>query len=140
MFFSPLRDVNLAIIIDELSSNTSLDQYTKENINNITTPASISTNKIGESHATSLAGNPVYEIVAKVQINGGSISSAIDVMNIWTVKDGKAYSIGYSGPDNGKKVKAVYSILFFILVQIIQIFLEFILELAIGIIFRHHWH
>ncbi len=106
MFFAPSKDVNLAIIIDKLAPNTTINQYTKENINinNNTMPLGWSGITIIQSNATTLDGNEAHEIISNVQTSGIPGESMppfiIKVMNMWTLYNDKAYSIGYSGPEN----------------------------------------
>ena len=66
MFFAPSKDVNLAIIIDKLAPNTTINQYTKENINinNNTMPLGWSGITIIQSNATTLDGNEAHEIIS----------------------------------------------------------------------------
>jgi hypothetical protein len=100
MFFAPSKDVNLAIIIDKIAPNTTLNQYTKENINinNNTLPLGVLKNTIIQSNAATLDGNEAHEIISNLQYAG--IPSVLKVMNIWTLHDDKAYGIGYSGPED----------------------------------------
>lgn len=101
-FISPEKSVlastgaGLGIGIQDLSDQpTTLDQFTKLNVADIA--EIVSNENILESTATTLDGNPAHKIV----YNRKSGVDNFKFMQIWTIKNNKAYIISYVAPVEG---------------------------------------
>jgi serine/threonine-protein kinase len=90
--FYPLADTSLAknvkIQVNNLPSrNMTLEEYTNSQINSVE-------EKLLKSNTTTLAGIPGYEI-AFTSVQG------LKTMQVWTIKDDKAYIITYVAKEEG---------------------------------------
>jgi len=58
MFFAPPQDIQVTVIVDKLAPNTTLNQYTKEEVDSLSKMPNSSNVKLIESNQTTLAHNP----------------------------------------------------------------------------------
>ena len=92
---------NIQISVENLGSkNITLNEYTNSNINKINESF---VNQIQSSEDTILAGNPAHRIVfnttnGKTTYGKGYSNQQVSeiTLEIWTIKDGKAYIIKYT--------------------------------------------
>jgi hypothetical protein len=96
LFSSPLEgswdtfQENVNIVVEPLSEPMTLDDYTELSINQL--EQSIEDFQITEEASATLAGNPAYKIV----FAGKMEQYSMKWMQIWTIKDDKAYIITYT--------------------------------------------
>jgi serine/threonine-protein kinase len=97
-FYSPLENISdrfpeqLSISVIDYSQNITLNDYT----NRITDTLKQSPNlEIIQSNATTLAGNPAHKIVFSPMTGEQQQQFKPEIMQIWTIKGDKAYSILY---------------------------------------------
>jgi hypothetical protein len=102
--FSLCQDkrVNVALTIDNFSENSTLEQYTKNKINSVSSlPSSIlSTKEIIEHNDTRINTYPGYEMTLKSNIPFFWNAFSTISTDYWTVKNNTAYGIVYSAPED----------------------------------------
>jgi len=105
-FFSPAKSPtdehpeSVNIVVEVLPSQTfTLDEYTQSGINELRTSLQ-DVNIIESTDNTTLAGNPAHKIIYTftfIDKDNPSNQLSIKNMQIWTVKNGKAYVFSYGG-------------------------------------------
>ncbi|HEY6884578.1 MAG TPA: PsbP-related protein [Nitrososphaeraceae archaeon] len=80
--------------VETLKKNISLDNYTNANL--AKAKQSLPHFQLIDSNATILAGIPAHKIVYTFVSPDPAIQIPFKSMNIWTIKQGKAYNISYT--------------------------------------------
>jgi hypothetical protein len=80
----------------DFNSNNTLEILTKRNLELAKSLPDF--NIVELNSASSLSGIPAYKIVYTFADPGSPLHPLFESMNIWTVKDDKAYTISYSAP------------------------------------------
>ena len=100
VFFSPLEDDSdkfkerVSVLVENLSNNMSLAQYTNESIAEI---KRLSDPDVGEAQAINLGENEARQVVYRGEENGKPVQR----MQTWSVKNNQAYVITYTAkPDS----------------------------------------
>ena len=91
---SDVSPATFAVSVETLKKNISLDNYTNTNL--AKAKQSLPRFQLIESNATTLAGIPAHKIVYTFLSPDPAIQIPFTSMNIWTIKQGKAYNISYT--------------------------------------------
>jgi serine/threonine-protein kinase len=91
---SDVSPATITISVETLKKNISLDNYTNTNL--AKAKQSLPRFHLIESNATTLAGIPAHKIVYTFLSPDPAIQIPFTSMNIWTIKQGKAYNISYT--------------------------------------------
>jgi serine/threonine-protein kinase len=91
---SDISPATITISVETLKKNISLDNYTNTNL--AKAKQSLPRFQLIESNATTLAGTPAHKIVYTFLSPDPAIQIPFKSMNIWTIKQGKAYNISYT--------------------------------------------
>jgi hypothetical protein len=76
MFLAPPQDIRVTVIVDKLAPHTTLNQYTKEELDSLSKIPNTSNVKLVESNQTTIAHNPAHKLVVSqtVSTSIGNIS------------------------------------------------------------------
>ncbi len=85
---------DLAIAVENLTSPTTLDQYTNFGINGLRQAPNF---QLIESSPTTLSNNPAHKVV----FSYGTGPSAVKSLQVWTISGGKAYTLAFSSDPSG---------------------------------------
>lgn len=91
---SDVSPATFTVSVETLKKNISLDNYTNANL--VKAKQSLPRFQLIESNATTLAGIPAHKIVYTFLSPDPAIQIPFTSMNIWTIKQGKAYNISYT--------------------------------------------
>ncbi|HZC20709.1 MAG TPA: PsbP-related protein [Nitrososphaeraceae archaeon] len=91
---SDVSPATFTVSVETLKKNISLDNYTNANL--AKAKQSLPRFQLVESNATTLAGIPAHKIVYTFLSPDPAIQIPFTSMNIWTIKQGKAYNISYT--------------------------------------------
>ena len=91
---SDVSPATFTVSVETLKKNISLDNYTNTNL--AKAKQSLPRFQLIESNATTLAGIPAHKIVYTFLSPDPAIQIPFTSMNIWTIKQGKAYNISYT--------------------------------------------
>lgn len=88
--------VVLTVTKEEKERALTLEEYTKENLKEITESAEHEglTFVLKESLATTLSGNPAHRLSSLMQKDGETLQA----FQIWSIANGRVYSLSYSAP------------------------------------------
>lgn len=91
---SDVSPATFTVSVETLKKNVSLDNYTNANL--AKAKQSLPRFQVIDSNATILAGIPAHKIVYTFVSPDPTIQIPFKSMNIWTIKQGKAYNISYT--------------------------------------------
>lgn len=91
---SDVSPATFTVSVETLKKNVSLDNYTNANL--AKAKQSLPRFQVIDSNATILAGIPAHKIVYTFVSPDPAIQIPFKSMNIWTIKQGKAYNISYT--------------------------------------------
>jgi eukaryotic-like serine/threonine-protein kinase len=91
---SDVFPTTITVSVETLKKNISLDNYTNANL--AQAKQSLPGFQLIDSNATILAGIPAHKIVYTFASPDPAIQIPFKSMNIWTIKQGKAYNISYT--------------------------------------------